>query len=189
MGAAAMLAIFALGRGLPSLIAWRSETQREREELRAEWARAIADVQAAPSMRDSARARRVALGDALPSLVRGTTPAVAGGELASLASEAANGAGVRIGAVDVRVDSSSRAFYAHLTLATDVTGDVRGIAQFLAQLEGGDTRLRLRTISIAQPEPYASATQPEALHASLVLQALARRPPSPASRPTRGERP
>lgn len=175
IGAIAIAAIVLLGRGLPAAIAWRHDMEREAADARTEWESVEAAARSQPMVRDSARARRTALGDALPTLVHGGSVASASAGLAGVVSEAASSAGTRIGAIDVRAETTSASFYLHVIASTEVTGDVRGVAQFLALLEGGPTRIRIRELSIAQPAPFAGDADPEALRAAVTVESLARR--------------
>ncbi len=63
--------------------------------------------------------------------------------------------------------------FLHVTARTDVTGDVHGLASFLAALEQSNGRLAVRELTVTQPEPGAPPTRAEVLHATLVVEALA----------------
>jgi hypothetical protein len=53
------------------------------------------------------------------------------------------------------------------------TGDVRGLVSFLRALEGGPTRVVVRSLSVTQPEPAALPDRPESLRIEFEVAALA----------------
>lgn len=171
-GAVAIASIVLAGRVAPATVAWSREQQARSVELNGDLARALADVRAYLSERDSAEARRLRLGDELPSLLHGVTSTATSASLTEVLQECAETAGIRLGALDLRPDTSAGHFFTHPRVGVEISGDVRGLSAFLAQLEANQTRLRVITIAISQSEPFAGATQSEALQASMVLEAL-----------------
>ncbi len=144
-------------------------------ELTRELARLQARIPHAGTIKVATRSRRALLSGADSTLLTGDSPAIAAAALASLVSTAASGANVRLQSVRVRSDSNiTAAGHALVSVSADVMGDIRGLTQLLLSLEGTGTRLRIRELSIVQPEPGASSAQPETLHLEMLLEGLAR---------------
>ncbi|MGH7719208.1 MAG: type II secretion system protein GspM [Gemmatimonadaceae bacterium] len=175
LGGCAIVALAVLTRGIP---AWR-ETERDARasalELREELRRARESVQQMAATRDSLRARRDRLGRAQAGVLSGDAPGTAAAVLASVISEAASGSRVRLGAVQIRPDTSGGRHYARVAVRADATGDVRGITSFLSTLEWGPALVAIRELSISQPEPGADADRPETLRVELLVEGLALR--------------
>ncbi|HEY2025513.1 MAG TPA: GspMb/PilO family protein [Gemmatimonadaceae bacterium] len=177
MGVGAVALILLAGRGGPRLWAWTVESRQAAVALRTQERRTLSDLRTLRRTHDSADARRYALGDAFPSLLRGLTTAAITASLAELVSEEAEIAGVRLGTVDVRADTTRRTgAYLRVTAHADLTGDVRGVSALIAGLEGNQRRLAIRHLSITQSAVAAGPQQMEALHATIVVEGLGRRP-------------
>lgn len=185
LGAAAIAALVFLSRGVPALREWHSESVAEAAELTAEVHRAESSVRNEAVVRDSQSrrgARFLALG---PRLVAGSTPSAAAGTLASFVSGTATLAGVRTGAVTVRQDSTEGGSLTRIVVRASGTGDVRGVTALLRALESGPLLLRVRELSITQPEPAAGNDRPESLRLELVVEGLALAPPTRAAASSR----
>ena len=175
LGVGALIILFLVGR-LPAWLAWSRAQADEATELQRSSQRIKVTLRSATTTRDSARALRLRLGDELQSLLRGANTPTTEASLLEAIHEAAAATDVRIGMVAVRTDTSrADAFYAYPRGALEVTCDVRGVTGFLARLEGSETRLRVISLNISQREPFASSTQPEALHMALIIEGLGRR--------------
>jgi hypothetical protein len=55
----------------------------------------------------------------------------------------------------------------------DVVGDIHGITTLLATLERGSARLRVRELTVTQPDAAAPGDRVEALRADLTVEGLA----------------
>ena len=175
LGLGILISIFLAGQ-LPTWLAWSRAQADEATALQRTSQRIKAGLRSASATRDSARALRLRLGDEFQSLLHGATTSATEASLVESIHEAADAAGIRLGTVSVRTDTSQAdAFYAHPRGAIEATGDVRGVTEFLARLEGSETRLRVISLSISQSEAFASSRQPEALHMSVIIEALGRR--------------
>lgn len=168
--------ILLFGRGFPAVVRWTRAERANADELQHEAIRVAADLRAYPATRDSAQAWRLRLGDEITSLLHGATADQASASLAGSIREAAEEASVRLGSIDLRIDTTSSAVFLHHRATTDVTGDIRGISSFLSALESGATRIRVISLSISQSEPFAGPRQAETLQMNIVVEALARRP-------------
>ncbi|HEX2778573.1 MAG TPA: type II secretion system protein GspM [Gemmatimonadaceae bacterium] len=160
-------------RGAPALVRVHSDMVRSARELEAEARRAQEAVAAAPVVAESLRARNVRYRALAPALLDGDTPAGAAATLAGLLSEAASAAQVRVGTVQLRVDTAARGAFARVGVRADVIGDVEGITGMLAALERGPEVLVIRELAITQPDPGAGDDQPEALRMELMVEGLA----------------
>ena len=173
IGTAVVLALLLALRGVPAWRAWRSQLQGSAAELTAELQRAEASVATSGRVADSLRARKARFLALAPALVAGDSPAGSAAALASLVSGVAATSGLRVGAMQVRADTAGAGMFVRVGVRADVVGDVRGVSLFLATLEHGPVMLRVRELSIAQPEPSAPADRAEALRVELLVEGLA----------------
>lgn len=183
-GAAIVIALVLLSRGLPAWRRWDAETRASAAEMAAEAARAESTVRLLPASLDSLQARReryVALGR---GILDGESTAAAGASLASLVSGAAARAGVQIGSVQVRPDTAGAGTFMRIAVQADGTGDLPAITRLLGMLEGGRELLAVRQLSITQPNPGGPAEQPEALRMDIVVEGLALAKPGTLPRDT-----
>ena len=176
VGVAAIAAIVLVGRGVPAALAGVRDASASAREVLGEYDRARGELRALPAVRDSARARRLRLGQEIGSLLRGRG---SGGLVAALVGELnadADASRIAVSGIDGRVDTLAAGSYVPVTARVDALGDVRSLASFVAMIESSEVRLRVVELSVNQSEPSAPPQQPEALHATLVVQGLARRP-------------
>jgi len=172
LGAAAVLAVLAFARGAPAYTNWRSESGAERAEARAELDHARVLVARASAARESTITRGRRLIAVAPAILSGETVNAAGATLAGLLSGAAAQSGVKLGAVQLRPDSLSRAAFTPIGARVDATGDIRGLMQMLSLIESGPTVLRVRSLGITQPDIAAADDRVEALHLELEVEGL-----------------
>jgi hypothetical protein len=144
------------------------------EQTRAAW-EADALVAHATATRDTVVARNARYVALAPALLSGNSPAEASATLASLVSGAASAAGVKLGAVQLRVpaDTGARRTFVRIAVHADVTGDIRGVTTLLANLEHGAARLRVRDLTVTQPDVAAPGDRVEALRVELTVEGLA----------------
>jgi hypothetical protein len=182
LGALVVGALVAGVRGVPAVRGWQESARAASAEMQDAVARAEgALAHLAPAL-DSLEARRERFIALAPGVVDGDTRAAAGAALASRLSGAAAGAGVRMGAVQVRPDTVSTGTFTRIVARADATGDLPALARLLADLERGPELLAIREISINQPEAGGPADRPEALRMELAVEALALvRAPAPAA--------
>lgn len=164
-------------RGVPALLRWTRAARENALELGAEAARAQGSVDNAKRTRDSLAVRQARYTAISPRLLDGETAAGAGGALASLVSNAAAGANVRLGSVQIRTDTAHADAFLAVRVQADVVGDINGLTTMLAALERGQTLLAVRALSVAQPEIAAGDDRPESLRAELTVESLM---PNPA---------
>ena len=172
-GLVTMAILILLARGIPALRRWTAEAHIAASRQRAELGRVRQLRALLPAMRDSARARRVQFEAVDSILVDGDSPASAAAELAAIVGEAADSARVQIGTVQVRHDSVARGGFARVSVRATLTGDVNGLLFLLSDLESGALLLRVRELSVSQPEPAAPDERVEMLRGEIVVEALA----------------
>jgi hypothetical protein len=173
LGALLIGGLVAASWGVPSWLAWQRQARASAVELRAEVVRAEASLAALPQTLDSLEQRRQRFISLAPMLVGGDSPAAAAAALASLLSGAAAQAHVRLGATQVYVDSAYSGVFTRVGVRGDATGDIRGVAALLSELEQGPKLLIIRGLSISQSEPGATADRPEALRVEFAVEGLA----------------
>ena len=172
IGAEVCAALIIVTRGAPAALRWTAEARASGAQLVGEAERGRESVARANETRDSLRvrgARYYALGR---SLLQGESVAGGGGALASLLSDAAAEANVRLGSVQVRADSAGGGAFTTVGVRGTATGDIRGIAALLRTLEGGPAMLAVRELSVTQPEPAAGDERPEVLQVQLLVEGI-----------------
>lgn len=173
VGVGVITLLLALSRGLPAWLAWRHELLASAFELAIEAERAEGSARSLPALRNSLARRGeryVALGRVV---VPGETPAVAAGALAGMVADLATRANVELGPLSIRVDSTGSPLLGRVSVSGSLTGDIRGVSEWLHALEGGPRLVAVRTLSISQPEPAAPADRPETLRVEFLVEALA----------------
>ncbi|HET7586184.1 MAG TPA: GspMb/PilO family protein [Gemmatimonadaceae bacterium] len=171
-GGALIILLIGAAHGVPRLVLWSRAVQLERQSMTARYARAEAMVHEIPTIRSQLRARSAELLALAPQLLGGRSASSAAATLAGLVSGSANSAGMSVGAIDVGIDSAETDAFVPVRARAQLTGDVRGIARLLQQLESGPILLRVRELTITQTDPGAGADRPEELHIELVVDGL-----------------
>ena len=172
IGAGVIAIVLLASRGVPAMIAWQRERNRDADARQEKLDRAMAAISRVGAVRDSIGARGERIVALAPVLVAGDTPASASASLAELMSGAAELSNVKLGALQLHADTSSRDAFVRVGVHGEATGDVTGIMSMLASLESGPTLLAVRELSITQPEPSAPADHMETLHVELTVEGL-----------------
>jgi hypothetical protein len=180
VGGVAVLTLLLASRGVPAWLAWVREHRAAATELadRLELARAAAKSgHLGPGVDSLSTLYRAAR----PALLDGDTPAQAGAALASYVADVADATGVGLGAVQLTIDSAvASEAISRVRVRADLTGDVRGVLDLLHALETStEPLLAVRTLTITSAEPAAPADRAEMLRATLEVEGLGRRDPSP----------
>ncbi|MFN2397811.1 MAG: type II secretion system protein GspM [Gemmatimonadaceae bacterium] len=174
LGAIALVLILGTARGVPAWLAWVRNARASAQEMtHAVW-RTESLIRSERAASDSLSARNERLQLLERELLDGDSPAVAAASLAGLVSDAAASSGVELGTVQLRADSSSTTAFIRVSVRADATGDVRGLMEFLAELERM-TLLAVRELSISASDLVAPADRAEILRSELVVEGLARR--------------
>jgi hypothetical protein len=184
VGAVTVFTMVALSRGLPAWSSWQRRVREDARVSRTEAARAQALLGIGRAVEDSLAVRDERFVALAPKLLGGESPAAAGATLAGLVSGAAASSGVRVGAVQIRPDTTSTGAFTRVSVRADATGDIRGVTKLLSTLERGPALLAIRSFSIDQPEPAASSDRMEALRVTLEVEGLMVTPRGPSTRPS-----
>lgn len=203
MGAGTIALILAIGRGVP---AWQASVTKHRAiaaQLETQRVEAHRALLRRASVQSSLAARLQQLGVMSGTLVPGTDDGAATRALAAMISGAALGAEVRLSStLAVTTDRASarlamgeqsarplrKADSATLLHSVAVriigTADIRGVTTLLEALERGPTRLRVRSLTIMQPDVTAGDELAESLQIDLVVEGLAVAHPDTSLRST-----
>lgn len=164
--------LIVLARGVPLWLSWTRAAQEDVRAMTMELARADALVSARRMLADSLSARGDRLVSVMPAFLAGSSPEAAGATLAGIISQAATDSRVDMSSMQVRVDSLGTSEVARVSLRAVASGDVSGVMEMLAALEGAPELLAIRSLRIDQPEPDASPATMERLQVTLVVEGL-----------------
>jgi hypothetical protein len=175
IGGSIIGSLVVLSKGIPAWRDWVAEAKAGALEQTRAATEADALVAHAKSLRDTLVARNARYVALAPALVAGNTAAEASATLASLVSGAASTAGVKLGAVQLRTpaDTGARRAFVRVSVHADVVGDIRGVTGMLASLERGPVRLRVRDLTVTQPDAASAGDRVEALRADFTVEGLA----------------
>jgi hypothetical protein len=175
VGASVIGSLIVLAKGVPAWREWVAEARAGATEQTRAAGEADALVAHSKTLHDTLVARNARYVALAPALVAGNTPAEASATLASLVSGAASAAGVKLGAVQLRqpADTGAHRAFVRVGVHADVIGDIRGVTALLASLEHGPVRLRVRDITVTQPDAAAPGDRVEALRADFTVEGLA----------------
>jgi hypothetical protein len=108
-----------------------------------------------------------------PSILTGTSAGAVGATLASMVSGAATAAGLEVGAMSIRLDTTRTNVFSRPSVRGDARGDIAGLTRFLTAVEGGPTILVIRQLAVSQPEPGAPGDRPESLRIEFTIEGIA----------------
>jgi hypothetical protein len=171
-GMVAVVAILVAGRGGPAWYHWQSEVRQTAREVRDELARSRATLRDTALVTESLTVRSRRLSMVRFRAFTSASSGAAGAMVASLLSDAAADAGMRITSLQVHADTSKQRTYYHVTLRADMTGDITGLQQLLSSIENGPALLNLREIAIAQTQLVSTPDRPEMLRVQLNVDGL-----------------
>lgn len=173
IGAIIILIAFGGVRGVPRLLSWT----RHQQQLAARSATSVADarvaVKSAAALRDSAHLGRLRLSSLDSAFLVGPTVSQAAANLASELSENAEVVDARVEALQADSAADSRSPVRRVRVRGSVTGELGVLMQFLLLIESGPRLLTVRDLALSRRE-VASATQPEMIHATFVVEGLVR---------------
>lgn len=173
-GAAIVVPLLTIGRGMPVLIEWQSSRARAAGDLARSAVEAGLSNRLLPALRDSVHDRRarLALSDSL--LLTGPSAPAAAAVLASTLGELADSAAMKVITMQLRADSAVSGALTVVGVHIVGLADVAGLMGFLRSVEGADSPLVIRELSVAQPDPSASDSKPEVLRIDALIEALVR---------------
>jgi hypothetical protein len=175
IGGTVIASLIVLSKGVPAWRDWVADARSGAAEQVRAASEADGLVAHAKAMRDTLAARNARYVALAPALVAGHTPAEASATLASLVSGAASASGVKLGAVQLRpvADTGARRAFVRVSVHADVVGDIRGVTTMLASLERGPARLRVRDLTVTQPDPASPGDRVEVLKTDFTVEGLA----------------
>lgn len=172
-GGTLFLALVLTLKGVPAWLAWREDSIASATELSAELGRARLAIRGVRGALDSTEARVARFRAAGPSLLVVPTPAEAPALLTDVVREAARLSGVEVESLESRVDSTGGRGLRHVVATVQGTGDVAGLATLLYRLEGNETLLAVRELSVTPQAVSAPPDAVEALKIRLTIEGLA----------------
>jgi hypothetical protein len=171
-GALTIAVLVAVARGLPALREWTNSRRAaaaavDDQRRLAERARRVL-----PAMEDSLQVRRARFASLDSLLIVASSASVAAAALASLLEDIASDARIKVNAMQMRPDTTSRPGITRVAVRLTGVGDVAGLASFLRAVDGGDRYLAVRELAVSQPEPGAPASKPETLRVDVLVEGL-----------------
>jgi len=139
---------------------------RERAAL---LARARAELDALPRLRDSAAVLTRALVALAPRLLDGANDVEASADLAARLNHAAAHAPARLDRLDPLPDSATAGRLARTRARAALETDVRGLVALLRALDASDGLLGIEQLDVRSADPAAPERRPEILRVELVV--------------------
>lgn len=172
LGFVSISILIVLSRGIPLWIAWTSAVRSDAQASTVELSRSTALMRARRTLADSLSERGNRLVSVMPAFLTGVSPEAAGASLAGILSQAAADSRVELSSMEVRADSLGSDEVARVSVRVVASGDVGGVIQMLAAIEGEQRLLTVRSLRLDQPEPDAPSSTMERLQITLVVQGL-----------------
>jgi hypothetical protein len=174
LGACAVVGLIALARGLPAARRWDAGVHARAASAAGEVASARADAAQLPTLRSALRDARDRADALDSSLIAGETPDAASAALAAEVRRIADSCAMQVSAFRLRADSTAVNHIAHVGVRINGTADVRGVLGFLRRVEGGETPLVIKDLSITSPDPIGAPGEPEQLRFDILVETVAR---------------
>lgn len=172
LGAASILGLVAVFRGIPAWLAWRRDAHAAAAQRVSAADQDAVLLAAFPSALDSLEARTTRLLTLRPALLTAESPGEASSNLAAALADLARRAPVRLDGVDVRVDSSRATALMHAKVEIQATADIAGLAALLQGLEHGPLLLTVRRVKVQAQNVASSPEQVESLSLRLTVEGL-----------------
>jgi hypothetical protein len=172
LGLGVTVGILLVARGLPLWLQARRTAFGESTEARAQLAELGAIIRRARIVDELVRLQSVRYAGLEARLIGGSTREAAAADFASWTSNAIAESGLRLGSLRLETDAASVEAFNRVAVRVEVTGDITGITRFLRVIERTDTLVVVSAITLGQPEPAATDSQPEAIHGELVIETL-----------------
>ncbi len=174
VGALVLLPLFLGGKALPVALEWQHRQTTDAATMVRKVVELRASLRSLPTLRDTliARRERVTRVDSL--LLMSGSLASAAAELASLVESLADSSRIKIGYLQLKVDTGSRVPIAAIGVRLNGMSDVGGLASFVRAVEEGVRPLIVRELSVVPADPAGSDAKPEVLRVDLLVEGLAR---------------
>ena len=171
VGATSLLLIIGLARVVPAERRWRARTELRATLLAREVAAARTLVAGEKATRDSlaARARVLHLSDA--RLMHADNTSAGEAALAALVGTAARSSNIKVDALALDANGGDGGSIRTVAVTGGATGDIQGIARFVAAIERAPARLAVRALSITSSDVAAPDTRAETLRLEFTVEA------------------
>ncbi len=176
-GVVCIIAMLAMGKGIPLLITSRRATTGQLRMVRSELAQDSEIIAGRSGVTKSLDKTSTAFLGLSPAFLKGSSASQAAAGLASVIADAADANGVHVASLQPEVDSVTKSLIVPVIVRISATGDVRGVSGMLRDLESGVPLVDIRQVTIAQSDPTATSERMESLHVDLTVRGLYRRVP------------
>lgn len=176
VGAAIIATVFVLGRGVPAWHQWEQSAVLEASNSRRRLALAHEVLSARTRTVEAERVAASEMTSLVDTYFEAPSVTEAGAALAGFVDELGEENAVRVSSAQLRSDTVTRATFTKVAVRIAATSDVQGLAEFLSSLEGAQKLLAIRDLTVAQSDPSAPESRPEALHFEMLVEGIARVP-------------
>lgn len=177
LGAACIAVILGAGKGFPAWVHWRAGMSEDFDRAQARLNRDQRLVASRRAVLSSLEHQTTLFLGLSQVFLKGKSASQGAASLASILADAGDANGVHFSSLQPEADSTSRSLIVPVTVRASGTGDIRGVAGMLRDLEGGTPLIQVREITVGQSDPAAPADRMEALHVELTVRGLYRRTP------------
>jgi hypothetical protein len=171
-GAIIVSLLFLFARGLPALKRWELD-QVSKASAAANGLSLLRVARASfTTLRDTVAARRKRVAALDSTLLSGASTSELAAALASRLGEIADDNAVKVTALQLRPDTIVSAGLARVEVRLTGITDVAGLAGLIRAVEGQETPLVVKDLTVSQPEPAGSDSKPEALRIDVLIAGL-----------------
>jgi hypothetical protein len=160
--------------GLPLLREWETAQRTMANAVLHDRIAANDGARSMAPLVDSLRSRRLRLIGLDSGIVSAATIAEGGAALSSIVADIADAANVRVTSLQIRGDTVVHDGFARVAVRLIGASDVAGLAVLLHDVEGGETVIAVRELSVAQSDPAAPSARAESLRIELLAETLVR---------------
>ena len=178
IGAVTISLLVGLSRGLPALRAWQRDQSTEARTAAERLAAVQNWIRLLPTTRETLLVRRARLATIDSALPAESSPSGVAAVIASILEGFADENAVKLSTLQLRADSTVHAGRVRVSVRLGGVTDVTGLAGLLRSIEGGETPLVVRELSVSQPEPTAPDSRPEALRFDVLVAGIGRIEPA-----------
>jgi len=177
IGTICIVAILGVGKGIPAIVSSHHATAARLRTVQEELVRDRQIISGRGAVINSLDETTTAFLGISPAFLKGSSANQAAANLGSVVADAAEANGVHVSSIQPAIDSTAHTLIVPVVVRVSGTGDVRGVAGMLRDLEAGTPVVDVQQVTIAQPEPAAPADRMEALHVDMTIRGLYRRVP------------
>jgi hypothetical protein len=160
--------------GLPALREWEVTQRTAAIAVLHDRTAAVDGARSTAALVDSLRSRHLRLMSLDSGVVSAATVAEGGAALSSMIADIAENANVRVASLQIRGDTVAHTGFARVAVRLVGSSDVTGLAALMHDVEGGETLIAVRELSVAQSDPAAPPSRAESLRIELLAETLVR---------------